>query len=263
MTQVPPSKSPSHFKVCSFDVNGTLVDWVTGIRQALLSLEPIAALPDSHPLKTDAAYPFVAFKKQESSLVPLSKHLYSEVLSEVYTRLLEAENVPMSSFSAQEIERQGARFAEAVSKWPAFPDTVSAMNQLSKYYKLVALSNTDNVLKERTLAGALKGVPLAAYYTAQDIGSYKPDQRNFEYLIGYAEKELGAKKDEIWHVAQSLFHDHVPATKIGLETGVWVDRMGVLGNVSEEMKVGKYGWRVKNLAELTDIVEEAFKVEGK
>ena len=114
------------------------------------------------------------------------------------------------SFSAQEIEGQAVKFAEAVSKWPAFSDTASAMQRLSKYYKLVALSNADNVVRSRILAGALKGVPLAAYYTAQDIGSYKPDRENFEYLIENVEREFGAKKDEIWHVAQSLFHDAQP-----------------------------------------------------
>src|SRR5580692_5339237 len=52
-------------------------------------------------------------------------------------------------------------------------------------------------------------------FTAQDIGSYKPNQRNFDYMIAKLAAE-GIRKEEILHTAESLFHDHLPANKAGL-----------------------------------------------
>jgi len=135
---------------------------------------------------------------------------------------------------------------------------------LTDNIRLAPLSNVDNASLSRSMSGPLKGVPFAALYTAQDIGSYKPDLRNFEYLISHVENDFGIKKDEIWHIAQSLHHDHVPGTAIGLEPGVWVDRRGAMGEVSTELKEkAKFGWHVGGLGELADIVEEAFAKEGK
>jgi 2-haloacid dehalogenase len=60
-------------------------------------------------------------------------------------------------------------------------------------------------------------------YTAEDSGSYKPDPRNFDYLLRHAKDDLGVTPDRLLHVAQSLFHDHGPAKAAGLAT-VWIDR---------------------------------------
>ncbi len=92
----------------------------------------------------------------------------------------------------------------------AFPDTVPALQTLKKYYKLVILSNIDNESIARTVSGPLKGVDFDAVYTAENIGSYKPDLKNFRYLVENV-KELGVEKGEILHTAQSLTHDCVPA----------------------------------------------------
>ena len=73
------------------------------------------------------------------------------------------------------------------------------------------------------------GVEFDAIYTAQDIGSYKPSQRNFDYMLERL-AALGHEKGEILHTAQSLFHDHVPAKRAGLAIA-WIDR-----------RHGKDGW---------------------
>ena len=66
------------------------------------------------------------------------------------------------------------------------------------------------------------GVAFDAVYTAEDVGAYKPDRRNFEHLLrGLAER--GIAKAQILHTAESLFHDHVPATACGLAT-CWIHR---------------------------------------
>ena len=101
------------------------------------------------------------------------------------------------------------------------------MKRLSKYYKLVPLSNVDKASFAKTCKGPLNGVPFWRVYVAEEIGSYKPDLRNFEYLVEHAksdsqsEGEEGVEKEEICMVAQSLFHDHRPAKKMGLSSA-WV-----------------------------------------
>ena len=70
------------------------------------------------------------------------------------------------------------------------------------------------------------GVDFDAIYTAEDIGSYKPAARNFEYMLERLEADHGIAQGEILHTAQSLFHDHVPARRFGL-ANAWIDRQGL------------------------------------
>ena len=104
--------------------------------------------------------------------------------------------------------------------WPAFPDSHDALTRLGKRYRLVILSNVDH--ESFSKSRALLDVDFDAIYTAEDIGSYKPDLRNFSHLIA-AETAAGYSPDEILHVGQSLFHDHLPASEAGLAT-CWIQR---------------------------------------
>ncbi len=82
------------------------------------------------------------------------------------------------------------------------------------------LSNVDRASFAATLPRL--GVPFDAVFTAQDIGSYKPDPRNFAYLVDRL-AAMGIAKTDILHTAQSLFHDHAPANAAGLASA-WIDR---------------------------------------
>jgi 2-haloacid dehalogenase len=85
----------------------------------------------------------------------------------------------------------------------------------------VILSNID---RDSFAASSQKlGVAFDAVYTAEDIGSYKPDPANFDYLLTHLADEFQIQPDSVLHVAQSLFHDHAPAKAAGLDT-VWIDR---------------------------------------
>jgi 2-haloacid dehalogenase len=115
---------------------------------------------------------------------------------------------------------ENERFGASIGDWPPFPDTIEALRALRSRYRLVILSNVDRGgfrATDRRL-----GVTFDAVYTAQDIGSYKPDARNFAYLIERLADD-GFQKPDILHVAQSLFHDHAPANAIGLASA-WIDR---------------------------------------
>jgi FMN phosphatase YigB (HAD superfamily) len=106
----------------------------------------------------------------------------------------------------------------------------------------------------------LAGCHFDAIYTAQDIGSYKPDLKNFHYLLEHVKSDFGVEKEGLVHVAQSLFHDHRPAKKVGIQS-VWVDREGMIGEKAHgaggEEEYG-YRLRVESLGELARIVEEAY-----
>ena len=104
--------------------------------------------------------------------------------------------------------------------WPAFGDSPGALTALSERYQLIILSNVDR--DSFAASNRRLGVTFTSILTAQDVGSYKPSPRNFAALLAEAER-LGIADGRLLHVAQSLFHDHVPAQQAGLNT-VWINR---------------------------------------
>ena len=108
-----------------------------------------------------------------------------------------------------------------MADWPAFPDSSEALERLQTRFALVTITNCDDDL----FAASQKrlGVTFDAVITAQQVGRYKPDTAGFLLAHERIERELGVPKERILHVAQSLFHDHVPAKSLGMQT-VWIDR---------------------------------------
>src|SRR5262245_26602263 len=104
---------------------------------------------------------------------------------------------------------------DSVGSWPPFADTVAALARLQTRYKLVIISNIDDALFAAT--NALLHVAFDDIITAQQVGSYKPSQQNFYFALA----RLGVSPRHVLHVAQSLYHDHMPAKALGLTT-VWV-----------------------------------------
>lgn len=196
------------FRVLTFDCYGTLIDWESGIHAALRPLLERGKLA----LGRDEA--LAEFARQESA----QEHetpgmLYSQLLAAVHRRLARAWDVAMD-------EESHARFGNSIPDWPAFPDSAEALRYLKRSYRLVILSNVDR----EGFRGSNRrlGVEFDAVFTAQDIGSYKPDLRNFHFMLERLEG-MGLRKGDILHTAQSLFHDHAPAKRVGLATA-WIDR---------------------------------------
>lgn len=152
-----------------------------------------------------------------------------------------------------------------MAKWPAFPDTVAALQRLKKYYKLVILSNIDDESIAQVLEGALKGVQFDAVYTAQQIGSYKPDMKNFHYLLRGVEKEFGVKKGEVLHTAHGLRADHVPAKEMGLKSAWIVRGEGVgKGSTMEDVKDRvAFTWQFESMGAMDEAVEKEFGGVGR
>ena len=204
-------------RLLSFDCYGTLIDWETGINDIVTR---IAAPHGVQPSEQEILSLFASHETKVQDANPT--WTYPVILQETWRRMATSLGLPDPSTDAEQCERDAHAFAESVPNWPAFPDSHEALVALQSHCKLVILSNVDNV----SFAGsnARLGVTFDAILTAQDIGSYKPDVRNFHVLLDRA-RAMGTGIDQHLHVAQSLFHDHVPAQSVGLRT-VWINRYG-------------------------------------
>jgi putative hydrolase of the HAD superfamily len=138
---------------------------------------------------------------------------YDRLLQVVFKRLAEEWGVP---YRWEEAVAYGA----SVGDWPAFPDSASTLQYLKKYFKLVVVSNVDN-RSFRTTNEKL-AVDFDAIVTAEDVGSYKPSHDNFEYLFTTL-SSMGIAKDDTLHVADSVYHDHQPASELQLRS-CWIQR---------------------------------------
>jgi 2-haloalkanoic acid dehalogenase type II len=231
------------FKLLAFDVYGTLVDWETG---AVNALKPLLS-KDSTTTVTREALLQVYHRLEALEQTTHPSMPYSELLATIHPKIAKIFELPAPTADENEA------FGDSVGTWPAFPDTVDALRRLSKHYKLVVLSNVDRASFSRTNEGPLGGVKFDAVLTAQDIGSYKPDLRNFEYMLDHAKREFDIEKDQVLPTAQSQFHDHYPAKKMGLRS-VYIARKGAeMGNVEESKQV--YDWKFETLGEMADAVE--------
>lgn len=232
------------FKVLTFDCYGTLIDWESGMAEALKPLVEKAG----RPLTRDQILAAHARHESSQQVVTPAKR-YSELLAVVHKRLAEEWGVSTSWDAA-------LAYGRSIKDWPAFPDSAEALKYLKQHYKLVILSNVDN----ESFAHSNKrvGVAFDAVFTAEDIGSYKPSPRNFEYMLeklsGY-----GIAKGEILHTAESLFHDHAPANDFGLAS-CWIHRRHTEGGFGATMNPGKTphtDFRFTSMAEMAKAHREA------
>src|SRR5580658_242144 len=154
----------SDFKVLTFDCYGTLIDWESGILTALRPLVRRAGVTlDGEAILTE----FAAQESAQQAATPSMP--YAALLSVVHARLARV-------WGAADDPAEDARFGASVGDWPAFPDSMEALRALASRYRLVILSNVDRA--GFAASNPRLGVTFDAIYTAQDIGSYKPDPRN-------------------------------------------------------------------------------------
>ncbi len=225
------------FSVLTFDCYGTLIDWESGI---LANLKPLVAKVGTD-LGNDAILETFA-RHEAAQETETPDMIYSQLLSVVHGRMAKEWGVASS-------EEEDARFGASVPAWPAFPDSADALRYLKQHYKLGILSNVDRI----SFAGSNKrlGVDFDWIMTAEDIGSYKPSPRNFEYMLETLAKD-GVEKDAVLHTAESLFHDHAPANRFGLAS-CWIfrrhDKEG-FGATSRPGEMPRVDFRFDSLGEL-------------
>ncbi|MGY6410441.1 MAG: haloacid dehalogenase type II [Alkalilacustris sp.] len=198
----------TEFRVLTFDVYGTLIDWETGIHTAL---EPLWSRLDPVPSRDAVLEAHARHESSQQRQTPTRR--YAELLATVYRRLAEEWGLGVSWAECR-------RYGASVGDWPAFPDSAAALAELQKHFTLAVLTNTDN--ESFAASNEKLGVTFDGVYTAEDVGAYKPADAGFVYMLD----RLGARgvaRSDILHTAESLFHDHVPAARHGLAR-CWIHR---------------------------------------
>jgi len=219
---------PSSTKIewITFDCYGTLIDWEAGITDALASFLPVPV--DRHEFA--GRYIEVEAEVEREQYRP-----YRDVLALASARLLEQMGHPLPP-------RREQTLPDSLASWPAFPEVPAALRVLqSAGTRLAILSNVDRDL----LAASIRhlGVRPELLVTAQDCGSYKPAPGHWERFQVLS----GAGPERTLHVGASLYHDMIPAGRLGYRT-VFINR-------HDEPVAGATPTRVlRDLARLPEIV---------
>ena len=195
----------NRFEWLSFDCYGTLVDWETGISNA------VAGVFARHGVRKSRSEILSLFSNAEPKVQISGEFLdYRRVLRDVMQIMSWEASIRLPAAEADAL-------AESLPRWPVFPDAPDALRQLKSKYKLAIISNVDDDL----FAGSAQalGVNFDAVITSQQARSYKPDLRNFEF----ARERMGVEKERWLHIGESLYHDIGPANQMGIDS-VWVNR---------------------------------------
>jgi 2-haloacid dehalogenase len=225
------------FKALTFDCYGTLIDWESGMVEAL---KPLTSRVTRELSRNDILEAHARHESVQQLQTP--GKTYRDLLPIVYKRLAE-------EWGASASWEECVAYGRSVRDWPAFIDSAGALQYLKKHFKLVILSNVDN----ENFAGSNKKlqVEFDAIYTAEDVGAYKPSDKNFEYMLSQL-KTLGVEKHQILHTAESMFHDHGPANRHGLAS-CWIYRRFDQDGFGATMHPGempKYEFRFNTMADL-------------
>jgi 2-haloacid dehalogenase len=191
----------------TFDCYGTLVDWNAGIGaqlERLLGGDRGELLARYHELEPRV-------QAQDPALP------YRQVMARVLAQMAEEHGVGLD-----DAERDA--LAVSLPGWPVFAEVPAALRELrDRGWRLAILSNSDRDLIESSIEAI--GVPFELAVVASEVGSYKPAHRHFEVFF----EQTGADRAGHVHVAQSHFHDVVPATELGLRS-IWINRLGETGD---------------------------------
>src|SRR6187549_3720711 len=184
------------WKALSFDCYGTLIDWEAGIAAVLAPWAREQGLEVTEESLLQAYGEHEAAVQRETPTA-----LYPEVLAAAFRRTGDTLGGPVSDEWAK-------RLGDSVPDWPPFPDSADALARLRNHYRLIIVSNVHRA----GFAGSNRWLhgDFAAVITAEDVGAYKPADNHFRALDATL-PALGVDRAQLLHVAQSLFHDHVPA----------------------------------------------------
>ena len=225
------------FRVLTFDCYGTLIDWETGMLDALrpLTSRLQGKLEPDEILAAHARY-------ESLQQVQTPTKLYSHLLAIVYKRMAEEWALAVSW-------NECVRYGESVKSWTPFPDSTESLKYLKQHYKLVILSNVDN--ESFSASNDKLDITFDAVFTAEEIGNYKPNDANFHYMIEML-AQSGVNQSDILHTAESMFHDHQPANRLGLNS-CWINRRhGQIGfgATRKPSELPRYDFQFTSLADM-------------
>jgi 2-haloacid dehalogenase len=225
----------SSIRLITFDCYGTLIDWETGM---LTAMRPL--FRRNGPQITDLQI-LEAYGEAEVALESGPYLAYREVLSRSLQEVGSRLGVKITA-------DDGSEFAESLTSWEPFPDTVAGLEQLSRRFRLGIISNVDDDLFAVTRKKL--NAPFDVVVTAEQVKSYKPSHRNFQEAL----RRSGLKKEEILHAGQSLYHDIIPANSLSLRN-VWVNRPSIRpGSGATKPAVARPTAEVSSLSELVALL---------
>lgn len=185
----------------TFDCFGTLVDWRHGIATGIELLFPGRG--------AELLEVYNRIEPQVQAEPPVRR--YREVLAESLRRTAAEAGVEL-------VPDDASVLGTGLPYWPVFPDVRPALTALRDAgWRLALLTNCDRDLIGETQRRLV--VPIDAIVTAEDVGSYKPGHAHFTRFAA----SFGASRENWVHIAQSHFHDMVPAQALDIRR-VWVNR---------------------------------------
>ncbi len=228
------------YKVLTFDCYGTLIDWESGI---LTALKPVLL---NHNINLNDNQILELYAGFESEIEKGEFVEYKEILRRVMQNFSKKFGFTLSSFEKDCL-------VNSLKDWKPFPDTVEALQKLKKKFELAIVSNVDDDLFAFS-AGHLD-VKFDYVITAEQVRSYKPSLENFKFAI----EKMGVLPEKILHIAQSIYHDIIPAKTLGLST-IWVNRRkGKEGAGATPPASGQPDLEVPDLKTLVVIIDSKFK----
>ncbi len=228
-----------YFDALTFDCYGTLIDWETGI------LEALTRFRETHGLDAGDEELLERYARSESlqQLRPFRR--YREVLRDVMADIADSYGV-----------RDGYDrdlLVDSIKDWRPFPDTVATLIALRHRFNLGIISNIDDDLF--AYSAAHLEVEFDWVITAEQVGAYKPSQKNFRHALKVMEQPM----QRVLHVAQSKFHDIGPTHDIGW-ANVWVNRRhGRSGGGATTGFDVRPDLEVPDLATLLRVIEHQFQ----
>jgi len=223
------------YEVLTFDCYGTFIDWESGIVSAL---KPVLVAHNIN-LREEQILELYAEIEPEAEEGEFAR--YREVLRTVIQKI-------GSRFGFVPSPSEFDCLIDSFRDWLPFPDTVEALHTLKKRFRLAIISNIDDdlfVFSAKHLEVAFDWI-----ITAEQVKSYKPSLCNFTFAI----KQIGIKPEKILHIAQSMYHDIIPAKALGIST-VWVNRrIGKEGFGATLPAIGHPDLEVPNLKTLVSII---------
>lgn len=226
-------------RLITFDCYGTLIDWENGM---LAALRPLFSRDGRHPSDTQILelYGEVEADIESGPYLP-----YRQVMAKTAQEIGRRLGAPVSV-------DEGSAFAESLTRWKPFVDTLPALQSLARRFRLGIISNVDDDLFAETRK-KLAPVDFDFVVTAQQVKSYKPSHRNFEEAL----RRSGLSQNQVLHAGQSLYHDVAPANALGIRN-VWVNRPSIRpGSGAAKPGAAKPTYEVRTLAELSALVNSA------
>jgi 2-haloacid dehalogenase len=225
----------SSVRLITFDCYGTLIDWETGM---LAELRPMFSR-DGHAVEDGELlrnYGEIEAELEAGPYLP-----YRQILSLTVQEMGRRCQAFISS-------EDGGRFAESLTRWQPFTDTVAGLEALARRFRLGIISNVDDDLFAVTRK--MLRVNFDVIVTAQQVQSYKPSHQNFQEAL----RRSHLKKEELLHAGQSVYHDIIPANQLGI-SNVWVNRPSIRpGSGAAKPAAGQPTAEVKSLTELVKLV---------